>query len=151
MTELTLRIIAKTMYGVDLLEEVAEIGRNMKTALTATEIHLNATMPAPAWVPTANNRSQQTALTNIRSHLQRIIDERRAVGTDTGDLLSMLLAARDEDGNPMPDRQLLDECITLFVAGHETTAAALTWAWYLLMQHSEIIGAVACRGHRCVG
>jgi cytochrome P450 len=66
-----------------------------------------------------------------------IIKERRADQTDRGDLLSMLMAARDEDGEAMSDEQLRDEVITLFLAGHETTALVLTWTWYLLSLHPE--------------
>src|SRR5207248_449114 len=69
----------------------------------------------------------------------KIIDDRRRSGTDTGDLLSMLLEARDEDdGGQMTDEQVRDEALTLFLAGHETTANALTWTWYLLSQHPEV-------------
>ncbi|HEY7179996.1 MAG TPA: cytochrome P450, partial [Blastocatellia bacterium] len=68
------------------------------------------------------------------------INERRASGEDRGDLLSMLIQARDEegDGTGMTDKQLRDEAMTIFLAGHETTANALTWTWYLLSQHPEI-------------
>jgi cytochrome P450 len=69
--------------------------------------------------------------------LYRIIRQRRTSGRDAGDLLSMLLAAQDEDGSRMTDQQLRDEAMTIFLAGHETTALALSWAWYLLSQHRE--------------
>src|SRR5207237_10285325 len=68
----------------------------------------------------------------------RIIAERRATEKDQGDLLSMLLAAHDEDGSQMSDRQLRDEVITLFLAGHETTALTLAWTWYLIGKHPEV-------------
>ncbi|HEY0730417.1 MAG TPA: cytochrome P450, partial [Pyrinomonadaceae bacterium] len=67
----------------------------------------------------------------------RIIAERRASGYDEGDLLSMLLQAQDDDGSHMSDQQLRDEVMTLFLAGHETTALALSWSWYLLAKHPE--------------
>src|SRR4029434_10529168 len=72
--------------------------------------------------------------------IYRIINERRASGEDRGDLLSMLIAARDEEGDRtgMTDEQLRDEAMTIFLAGHETTANALTWTWYLLSQHPEV-------------
>jgi cytochrome P450 len=71
--------------------------------------------------------------------IQKFIDDRRASGEDKGDLLSMLLLARDEDGTgQMNDKQVRDEAMTLFGAGHETTAVALTWTWYLLSQHPEV-------------
>ena len=69
-----------------------------------------------------------------------MIDERRQTGEDRGDLLSMLLLAQDEegDGKGMTDQQVRDEALTIFLAGHETTANALTWTWYLLSQHPDI-------------
>jgi cytochrome P450 len=70
--------------------------------------------------------------------IYRIIAERRASGRDEGDLLSMLLAAQDEDGSQMTDKQLRDEVITLFLAGQETTALTLSWTWYLLARNPEI-------------
>lgn len=138
LTQLTLRIIAKTMYDVDVAEETAVIGHNMKEILTVLEAQLKMTFIPPAWLPTKLNRRYHKAYQNITNLLRGIIHERQREGRDHGDLLSMLLGARDEDGNPMPEQQLLDECLTLFVAGHETTAAALTWTWYLLAQHPNI-------------
>ena len=73
----------------------------------------------------------------------RFIDQRRASGEDRGDLLSMLLLSEDEDGERMADRQVRDEAVTLFLAGHETTANALNWTWWLLAQNSSGRGA-AC-------
>lgn len=137
LTQLTLRIIAKTMYDVDLAEQTAEIGRLMKEILSVGEAQLRMSFVPPKWLPTPMNRRQQRALQEVRTLLLDIIRARRAEGTDHGDLLSMLLSVRDEEGAPMPEQQVLDECITLFVAGHETTAAALTWTWHLLSQHPE--------------
>jgi cytochrome P450 len=74
----------------------------------------------------------------IEKILYRIIAERRASGHDAGDLLSMLLAAQDEDGSRMTDKQLRDETITLFLAGHETTASTLSWTWWLLAQNPAV-------------
>src|SRR5262249_20351612 len=67
-----------------------------------------------------------------------IINDRRVSGEDKGDLLSMLLLAEDEDGSHMSDKQLRDEAVTIFLAGHETTANAMSWTWYLLSQHPEV-------------
>lgn len=138
MTYLTLRIIAKTMYGVDLEQETAVIGKQMKQLLTVAEAQIKAPFLAPEWVPTALNRQQKSAQAKIEATLSKIINDRRASGEDTGDLLSMLLTVQDENGRFMSDRQILDECITLFIAGHETTAAMLTWVFYLLTEHPDI-------------
>jgi cytochrome P450 len=77
------------------------------------------------------------AVRELDEIVNRIIRERRASGQDTGDLLSMLMAARDEDGSGMTDRQLRDEILTFLLAGHETTAVSLSWTWYRLSQHPE--------------
>lgn len=138
MTFLTLRIIAKTMYGVDLEGETAALGQQMKNLLTVAEKQLKMSVLPPEWLPTPLNRRQQRAQRQIEATLQRVIAARRADPVDRGDLLSMLLSVRDEDGRPMSERQILDECITLFVAGHETTAAMLTWTFYLLTQHPDV-------------
>ena len=77
------------------------------------------------------------AVRELDEIVNRIIRQRRASGEDNGDLLSMLMAARDEDGSAMTDRQLRDEIMTFLLAGHETTAVSLSWTWYLLSQHPE--------------
>jgi cytochrome P450 len=86
-------------------------------------------------VPTPTNLRINREIAFIEGILYRIISERRASGRDAGDLLSMLLHARDEDGSRMTDQQLRDEAITLFLAGHETTASSLSWTWWLLAQN----------------
>jgi cytochrome P450 len=138
LTQLTLRIIAKTMYDVDIAEETAVIGHNVKEILSVMEAQLKMNFIPPKWLPTRLNRRFNRAYQKITELLRRIIRERQAEGRDHGDLLSMLLSVRDEDDEAMPEQQLLDECLTLFVAGHETTAAALTWSWYLLAQHPDV-------------
>lgn len=135
LTRLTLRIIAKTIYNVDIQSKTAEIGRLMREITETAEAQLKMAFVPPKWLPTKVNRRQNRALQAVRGLLLEIIEERRVSGRDEGDLLSMLLSARDEDGNPMPDEQLLDECITLFFAGHDTTAATLMWCWALLGQN----------------
>lgn len=139
MKQLTQRIIAKTMYNVDVQEQLDQIDHLMYTLFTEAESQLKSRIPVPAWVTTTPSRWRQArAAKKARALLQEIIDERRASGDDKGDLLSMLLQVRYDDGTPMSDEQLLDECITMFVAGHETTASTMIWVWYLLTQHSDI-------------
>jgi cytochrome P450 len=99
---------------------------------------MNQLAPLPLWVPTRVNRSYRAALDDLDRAVYRIIARRRAAGGDSGDLLSMLMHARDEQtGEGMNDRQLRDEVTTILLAGHETTAVALTWAFYLLSQNPE--------------
>jgi cytochrome P450 len=87
-------------------------------------------------LPLPQSRRLGLARRTLDRVIYTIIDERRRSGEDTGDLLSMLLLAQDEEsGTAMTDQQVRDEALTLFLAGHETTANALTWTWYLLSQH----------------
>jgi cytochrome P450 len=140
MMRLTLAIAGKTLFDADVEGEADEIGE----ALTATmELFNKLTLPLARWLehlPLPATRRFQKARERLDATIYRIINERRASGEDRGDLLSMLIQARDEegDGSGMTDEQLRDEAMTIFLAGHETTANALTWTWYLLSQHPEI-------------
>ena len=140
LTQLTLRIIAKTMFNVDLLPEAERIGRLMQDLLETGEKQLDAPYPPPNWVPTPTNRRQNAALRELHDLIRGIIRQRQAHGGDAGDLLSMLLLARDDEGRPMSEAQIIDECVTLLTAGHETTAVALMWTWLLLGQHPDVAG-----------
>ena len=138
LTQLTLRIIAKTMFNVDLLPEAERIGRLMQDLLETGEKQLDAAYPPPNWVPTPTNRRQKAALRELHELIRTIIHQRQASGGDEGDLLSMLLLARDDEGQPMSESQVIDECVTLLAAGHETTAVALAWTWLLLGQSPAV-------------
>ena len=91
-------------------------------------------------LPLPQVRRYERMRARLDSTIYRIIDERRRSGEDRGDLLSILLLAQDEESGSggMSDTQVRDEALTLFLAGHETTANALTWTWYLLSQHPEV-------------
>jgi cytochrome P450 len=138
MTQLTLRIIAKTLFNVDLYSQVEMIGDMMAEILRVGESHMRSPIPPPAWLPTRGNLRQSRALTQLRRILQDLIQQHRRENADKGDILSMLLTTEFEDGKPMSDEDIINECVTLFVAGHETTAMTLTWTWYLLSQHADI-------------
>jgi len=136
MMKLTLGIVAKTLFDADIDGDLSE---RVGQAVTVTQEHGNEQfrrlVALPRWVPTAGNRRSQAAVKDLDSILSEIIRARRTSGEDRGDLLSMLLLARDEDsGAGLTDRQVRDEAMTLFLAGHETTAVALTWTWVLLDQ-----------------
>lgn len=140
MMRLTLAIAGKTLFDTDVEREADEIGNALTDAmelfnyLTLPFAQLLERLPLPAM-----KRFRQ-ARARLDETIYRIIRARRASGRDHGDLLSMLIAARDEegDGTGMTDEQLRDEVMTIFLAGHETTANALTWTWYLLSQHPEV-------------
>ncbi len=140
MMQLTLAIAGKTLFDADVEGEAEEIGN----ALSETfEQFNNVLMPFTQLLerlPLPATRRFQRARGRLDATIYRMIEERRKSGEDRGDLLSMLMAARDEegDGTGMTDEQLRDEAMTIFLAGHETTANALTWTWYLLSQHPAV-------------
>ncbi len=140
MGRLTLGVIGHTMFGSEVQSEAEEIG----DALTLIMRQFNRlVMPFSEYLdklPLPSNRRIERAAARLDTTVFRMIAERRASGEDRGDLLSMLLAARDEegDGTGMDDTQLRDQAMTIFLAGHETTANALTWTFYLLSQNPEV-------------
>ena len=139
MTAPTMAIVAKTLFGVEVEGEAHEIGAAMNTIV---RLFPRFTLPFARLLqllPLPSNRRFTRASAIMDDTIYRLIAERRRSGDDHGDLLSMLLAARDEegDGAGMTDKQLRDEVMTLFVAGHETTASALTWTFYLIAENPE--------------
>lgn len=138
MMRVTLYIVAKALFNSDVTADAKRIGKALDTLMHMDAVFLNPMGPIIAKLPLPINRLRKKMVADIDEVIYRMIAERRASG-DQGDLMSMLLAARDEDdGTGMTDLQLRDEAVTLFLAGHETTANALTWTWMLLAQHPEI-------------
>jgi cytochrome P450 len=152
MTRLTLQIVSKTLFDADVEHDAQDIGKSLELLLEIGA-DFRRTLFVPQWLPTPTNIRVERAIRQIEKVLYRMIAEKRASGRDAGDLLSMLLAAQDEDGSRMTDKQLRDEAITLFLAGHETTANALSWTWWLLAQnpaaetklHAELRAVLAGR------
>jgi len=139
MMRLTLSVVVKSLFNTEIGAEADRIGEALTTVLHATTEGMQSPfMMLPEWVPLPRNIRNRRAVRQLDAIINRIIEQRRASGEDTGDLLSMLLMAQDEDGNHMTDKQLRDEVVTLVLAGHETTANALTWTLYLLSQHPEV-------------
>jgi cytochrome P450 len=139
MATLTIRIVLKSLFGGDLPAEANDIGRSMVALLDAANRRVNSPFRVPSWIPTPKNLREKRAVARLDAILQTLIRARRASAESLNDLLSVLLAAVDADtGTRMSDRQLRDEMMTLFLAGHETTATALTWTWYLLSLHPEV-------------
>jgi cytochrome P450 len=135
MMRLTLQIVAKTLFSADVTDEADDVGQAMTTLVKMFDYLL---LPFSEWLeklPLPQSRRLHRARSTLNSIIFHFMEERRRSGEDKGDLLSMLLAARDEDDSTMSDDQIRDEALTLFLAGHETTANALTWTWYLLSQN----------------
>ena len=137
MMQLTMEIVAKTLFDAEV-DEHEEISRAFEEVIAEIALRFRMPLPIPDWVPIPRNRRYLRAVGRLEGLVYRFIAERRASPGDRGDLLSMLLAARDDDGRAMSDKQLRDESITLFLAGHETTAITLSWTWYLLARHPEV-------------
>ncbi|HKV38948.1 MAG TPA: cytochrome P450, partial [Blastocatellia bacterium] len=137
MMELTLAIVAKTLFDADVEGEAGEIRDAITRIMRMFTFTLN--MPFAELferMPFGPKARFERARARLDATIYRIINERRKGGVDRGDLLSMLLMAQDEEDNSqMTDLQVRDEAMTLFLAGHETTANALTWTWYLLSQN----------------
>src|SRR5258708_7488522 len=139
MMRLTLNVVAKTLFNADIEKDANRIGDSLTVLLEVTNDAVQSPIQViPDWIPTKANRKRQAAVRELDEIIMGIIDERRKSNEDTGDLLSMLMAEQDDEGNRMTDRQLRDEAVTIVLAGHETTANALAWAWYLLSQHPEV-------------
>ena len=140
MMRLTLRIAGLALFAHDLTNEVDRIGRTFTTLDPLISRYTSFPFP-PLRVPTPRNRRLLAGLHTLNTVIYALINERRKqpADTDAHDLLSMLLSARDEEtGESMSDQQLRDEVLTLLLGGHETTAMALSWTWYLLSQHPEV-------------
>jgi cytochrome P450 len=135
MHHLTLRIVGMALFGRDMGGEGDQVG----DALTRAQRRLTDQfyMPfVPWWVPTPGHRDFHDAMRDLDAVVFKVIGERRDKGGEHHDLLDMLLTARDADtGKGMDDTQVRDEVLTLMLAGHETTANALTWTWYLLSKN----------------
>lgn len=139
MMRLTLQIVGKTLFSANVADEADEVGKAMTDLVELFDYLLLPFAQLLAKLPLPHSNRFRKAKSTLDTVIYDIINERRKSGEDKGDLLSMLLLAQDEDdGGQMTDEQVRDECLTLFLAGHETTANALTWTWYLLSKHPEI-------------
>ena len=141
MTALTQRIAVRTLFGTETAGREEVIARAMAVAQHEIGAEFRGvTMFLPPWLSTPGRRRLRAAVVQLDQEMHRVISEHReaaAAGEERDDLLSRLLAARDEDGGPLSEQELRDEAITLYIGGHETTSTALTWAWYLLGQSPE--------------
>lgn len=140
MMHLTLAIVGKTLFDTETEAEAEQVRKAVSESMQPFTRFMLPFAEFLDRLPLPANRQFRRARNELDSLIYRIIEERRRGGEDRGDLLSILLTAQDEegDGGQMTDLQLRDEAITIFLAGHETTANALTWTWYLLAGHSDI-------------
>ena len=137
MNRLTLEIVVKTLFNADVSRDADRVGTVLSEVVKPFASQATLKWILDNRLPTPGHRRYFNLVAEIDRIVFRIIAERRAAPSDEGDLLSMLLQAQDEDGSQMTDSQLRDEVMTLFLAGHETTALALSWSWYLLAQNPD--------------
>ena len=142
MMALTLKIVVRTLFGADVKNADA-LGDAVSTAIYWANDYIQSVIRIPPNVPTRANRKFKKAKSLLDALVQSLIDERRSETTDRRDLLATYMAVRDEDtGEKMSDQQIRDEVMTLVLAGHETTANALAWTFYLLSLHPEDVTRV---------
>jgi cytochrome P450 len=135
MTALTLDIVGRALFGVDLREKSETVGEALETVMAGAEFSLTDLLPEE--IPTPGRRKFEGAVETLDRVVASIIAERKRNPTED-DVVSMLLAARDEEGEGMTDQQVHDEVMTLLLAGHETTALALTFTFFLLAQNGDV-------------
>ena len=137
MMTVTQAIVGKTLFDADVGSDAHAASQAARTLAEDFGARLTG-LRIPFWLPTPRNLKASRAIRRLDTIIHRIIAERRASGEDRGDLLSILLDAQDaDDGSRMTPQQLRDEVMTMYMAGHETTAVALSWTWYLLAQCPE--------------
>src|SRR5688572_203426 len=142
MMALTLEIVAKVLFDYDVGDDVAAFSRALDAVMDEIAARFRRPMFVPDWVPLPGNLRYNAGLKALDKVVYRIIAEHHANSERDRDLLSMLMQVRDEHGGRMSDKQLRDEAITLLLAGHETTAIALSWTFYLLSRHPEVDAAL---------
>ncbi|MFD3334230.1 cytochrome P450 [Streptomyces sp. NPDC058700] len=139
MAALTQLIAVRTIFGVDTAADAEAIGQAMDIAqkeIGAEFSGIGAVLPD--WIPTPGRARIKRATAVIDAEVSRVVSRHRDGETERPDLLSRLLAARDETGTPLTDQEIRDETVTLYIGGHETTSSTLVWAWYLLSRNPGV-------------
>jgi cytochrome P450 len=140
MSRVALAIAGRTLFDRDVSDAADAVGQSFRVAGAYLEHRFNRPFTSPpAWVPTPRNRRFKRAVRTLNRIVLDLVRDRRRDGRDHGDLLSMLMQARDEEtGAAMSDDELRSEALTFLLAGHETTATALTWTWYCLASRPDL-------------
>lgn len=139
ISHLTMEIAGRTLLGVEVTGQHAEMSRELDAVMFDFLARFGSPLRVPDWLPTPQNLRLRGTIARMDKILQGLIEQRRSEGAGGIDFLSLLLSARDEeDGRGIDDRQIRDEVMTMFLAGHETTATALSWTCYLLARHPEV-------------
>ncbi|MEF3076270.1 cytochrome P450 [Methylobacter sp. Wu1] len=148
MMQLALEVITQTMFSTSVLDKVGDIASALDTGLKYAAKTISNPLTPPLFIPTPANRAFKQATGVLDNIIYSMINQRRSQSIEQRDLLSMLLNVRDDDtGNSMSDLQIRDEVITIFTAGHETTANVLTWTLYLLARHPDVLAKLKAELH----
>lgn len=135
MMRVTVDIVSAALFGASVGARADDVAEAIDAVLQVISDPLELFLPVLKRLPTRQRRRYARGIRNLDAIIYGVIEARRGATEETADLLSMLLHARDEDGSRMSDKQLRDECMTLFLAGHETTAINLSWTWDLLSRY----------------
>jgi cytochrome P450 len=138
MSRLTSAIALKTLFDLDAGAERDAYTETLREAFQLLSARFGHLLRPPEWVPTPGNLRLRRAVRKLHGMVDEFIRQCRARKVPGQDLMSRLIHARDEDGSRMTETQLRDEAMTLYLAGHETTALTLSWTWYLLAQHPRV-------------
>jgi len=138
MTRVTLGIVGKVLFDAEMVDEADDLGAALTEALRYASSQLASPVHVPLSWPTPRNRRVQQAIARLNRTIYGMIKERRASAGQREDVLSLLLSARGEDGSRLSVKQVRDETMTLFIAGHDTVANALAWTWCLLARHPDV-------------
>lgn len=152
MMELTLAIAGKTLFGADVRGDAETVGHALEIAMRSVVSGITSPIQLGYKWPLPRHLAMRRAVKMLDEIVFELIADARAAGVDRGDVLSMLLLARDEeDGKGLDDREIRDEVMTLMLAGHETTANALTWTWHELGRNPEALAKLEAEVSRVVG
>jgi cytochrome P450 len=158
MMEMTLAIAGRTLFGADVRGDARTVAEGLELGMRAMIEGFTSIVPLGYEWPLPRHLRMRRAVAMLDEVVYRLIADGRRAGTDRGDVLSMLLLARDEDagaasaaGSGLTDREVRDEVMTLLLAGHETTANALTWAWYELGRDPAALTRLEDEVRRAVG
>jgi cytochrome P450 len=143
MMHAALEVVGRSLFGSDLSGDAARITAATLSGLEVVIARARVPLTPPRWLPTPANRKLQRARANLDAAVTGILAERAGAGPGAGDMLDLLIAARDERGIGLTPQEIRDEIVTFIVAGHETVASALAWAWLLLAQHPDMQERIA--------
>lgn len=154
MMRLALDVVGRSLFGADISGDADRLARATLAALSVVVGRARMPLAAPSWVPTPSNRRLTSSVRTLDDAVDHLIAQHRhrgGVDSRDADMLDLLLDAHDEQGRTLSPAQVRDQMVTFIVAGHETVASAMSWAWALLAQHPEMADAIAAEADAAIG